>query len=103
MSIKNLLSSNMGRLRIAGFLEGLSLLVLMGWAMPMKYMYDQPEYVRMVGSVHGALFIGFLCMIFIVAEQKSWKYTDIPLKLFISCFIPFGTFYLDHKLLKNEQ
>ena len=99
----NLLKTSIGRLRIAGFLEGLSLLVLMGFAMPMKYIAGDPSYVRMIGSMHGALFILFVIQLYLTAEEKNWNYKDIPLKLMISCFIPFGTFYLDHKILKNLE
>ena len=99
----NLLKTSIGRLRIAGFLEGLSLLVLMGFAMPMKYIAGDPSYVRMIGSIHGALFILFAIQLYLTAEERNWNYKDIPLKLMISCFIPFGTFYLDHKILKNLE
>ena len=53
----NILNNNISRLRVVGFLEGLSLIVLMGFAMPMKYIWGDPSFVRMVGSIHGALFI----------------------------------------------
>jgi integral membrane protein len=96
-----MIQSNIGRLRIAGFLEGLSLIVLMGFAMPMKYIWGDPSFVRMIGSAHGALFILFAIQLYLTAEEKDWSYKDIPLKLMISCFIPFGTFYLDHKILKG--
>jgi integral membrane protein len=97
----NILNNNISRLRVAGFLEGLSLIVLMGFAMPMKYIWGDPSFVRMIGSVHGALFILFAVQLYLTAEEKNWSYKDLPLKLMISCFIPFGTFYLDHKILKG--
>jgi integral membrane protein len=98
-----LLKTSIGRLRIAGILEGLSLIVLMGFAMPMKYIWGDPSFVRMIGSIHGALFILFAIQLYLTAEEKNWKYQDLPLKLMISCFIPFGTFYLDHKILKKME
>ena len=96
-----LLKSSIGRLRLAGFFEGLSLIVLMGFAMPMKYIFGDPSYVRMIGSIHGALFILFVIQLFLTTEEYKWKYSDLPLKLLISCFIPFGTFYLDYKVLNR--
>lgn len=98
-----LLKTSIGRLRIAGILEGLSLIVLMGFAMPMKYIWGDPSFVRMIGSIHGALFILFAIQLYLTAEEKNWKYKDLPLKLMISCFIPFGTFYLDHKILRKME
>jgi len=97
----NLFKSTISRLRLAGFLEGLSLIVLMGFAMPMKYIFGDPSYVRMVGSIHGGLFMLFVVQLYLTAKAKNWSYKDLPLKLMISCFIPFGTFYLDHKILKG--
>lgn len=97
----NLLKSSIDRLRIAGVLEGLSLIVLMGFAMPMKYVWGDPSYVRLIGSIHGALFILFVIQLYLTAEEENWSYKDIPLKLMISCFIPFGTFYLDYKILRK--
>lgn len=96
-----MIKTNISRLRVAGFFEGLSLIVLMGFAMPMKYIWGDPSYVRMIGSVHGALFILFVIQLYLTAEEEKWNYKDLPLKLMISCFIPFGTFYLDHKILKH--
>jgi len=97
----NLLKSNIGRLRIAGVLEGLSLILLVGFAMPLKYVWGDPSYVRIVGSIHGALFILFVIQLYLTSEEENWSYKDIPLKLLISCFIPFGTFYLDYKILSR--
>ena len=97
----NVFNTNISRLRLAGFLEGLSLIVLMGFAMPMKYIWGDPSFVRMIGSIHGALFVLFALQLFLTAEEKNWSYKDLPLKLIISCFIPFGTFYLDCKILKG--
>jgi integral membrane protein len=97
----NVFNTNISRLRLAGFLEGLSLIVLMGFAMPMKYFWGDPSFVRMIGSIHGALFVLFALQLFLTAEKKNWSYKDLPLKLMISCFIPFGTFYLDYKILKG--
>lgn len=96
--IKN---NSLGWLRLFGFFEGMSLLILMLFAMPMKYIWNDPSYVRLVGSMHGALFVLFIIQIYIVMRERNWDWNDIPLKLFISCFIPFGTFYLDFKILSK--
>lgn len=99
--MKKFYSTSLGRLRLAGFFEGLSLIVLMGFAMPMKYLFQDPIYVRMIGSIHGALFVLFILLLFLVSSERDWKWSGLPLKLFISCLIPFGTFYIDHKFLKQ--
>lgn len=45
-------------LRVAGILEGISCLALFGFAMPMKYVFDNPEFIRPTGMTHGVLFFG---------------------------------------------
>ena len=53
-------STSIGRVRLAGFIEGVSYITLLGIAMPLKYYADKPEYVRINGMIHGVLFI-ILC------------------------------------------
>jgi integral membrane protein len=97
-----LLKTNLGRLRILGFLEGFSLLALIFVAMPLKYFFDSPGLTKAIGPVHGALFIMFLINTVSVAVAKNWNFW-ITLKVVISCFLPFGTFYIDHKILSKIQ
>lgn len=82
--------------------EGISLLVLLFIAMPLKYMWEMPEYVRVVGMVHGVLFIAFVIVAILVTKQEKWNLSKF-IFCFIASFIPFGTFYLDAKLLKKQE
>jgi len=95
-----LFKTNIGRLRLIGLLEGISLLILAGIAVPLKYGFHQPSFVSKIGPVHGTLFLLFVFNTFSVAIQQKWKIT-ITAKLLLSCLIPFGTFYADHKFLKS--
>ena len=52
--------------RKVALLEGISLIVLMGIAMPLKYVWDQPEAVRIVGWIHGILFIVYIWILFLL-------------------------------------
>lgn len=81
--------------------EGVSYLVLLGIAMPLKYMADMPMAVRVVGSAHGALFVAFLILAFLVKEDLNKSFGWL-LKAFIVSIVPFGTFVFD-KELKAEQ
>lgn len=86
-------------LRIVAFLEGLSFLVLMGIAMPLKYYADSPKAVEIVGMAHGVLFVLY-CLNVIFAHIKfSWTYKKTALALLAS-ILPFGTFYADIKLFR---
>lgn len=98
----NMFSSIINRLRLTGFFEGISFLILLFIAMPLKYIWDLPLAVRIVGSVHGFLFILFIYYIFQVSIEKSWTRREVMLAL-LSSVIPFGTFYADNRLFKKYQ
>ncbi|OTG67686.1 DUF3817 domain-containing protein [Acinetobacter silvestris] len=93
---------NIKSLRVVGFLEGISFLLLLLIAMPMKYIWDNPIMVKYVGMGHGILFIAFLAVLFVVCEKQKWS-----IKMFIfgliASILPFGPFVFDHKLKKLEQ
>ncbi|TXB65189.1 DUF3817 domain-containing protein [Vicingus serpentipes] len=88
-------------LRVIALLEGLSFLILLGIAMPLKYMLDKPEMVRIVGMAHGVLFIAYIILVIIVRELKKWNLKQTFLAL-IASILPFGTFYADKKLFKTS-
>ena len=90
-----------GWLRKIGIAEGISFLVLLGIAMPLKYLMDQPMAVKIFGWAHGILFVAFLVL--------AWEYKtdrDKNLKWFATAFlaaiIPTGTFFFDKKLKQEE-
>jgi integral membrane protein len=89
------------RLRIVGFFEGISALLLFGVAMPLKYRYDMPEAVREIGLIHGILFLLFIAALGLVVATRG-----LPRRLIIGSMIasvvPGGTFVLDHHLRKLE-
>lgn len=97
-----LLETKIGRLRILGFLEGLSLLALVFVAMPMKYLYNDPSLVKTLGPIHGALFVLFMLAALAVGVREHWK-LKTGFIIFLSSFIPFGNFYIDHKIFKPVQ
>ena len=84
-------------LRLVGFLEGLSFLLLVFIAMPMKYIWDQPLLVKYVGMGHGVLFIVFLLVLFAVCERQKWSLKMFLLG-FMASILPFGPFLFYHKL-----
>ncbi len=93
---------NIQTLRAVGFLEGLSFLLLLFIAMPMKYMWGNPILVKYVGMGHGVLFVAFLAVLFVVCEKQKWSLNMFVLGL-IASIMPFGPFVFDHKLKKLEQ
>jgi integral membrane protein len=87
--------------RIIALLEGISFLVLLFIAMPLKYIMDQPLPVRITGMAHGVLFIAFIFYLMLVKSEFNWS-AKKTLVAFIASLLPFGTFVLDAKVLKKE-
>lgn len=94
--LSTLIKSSLGRLRIVAVLEGISFLILLGVAMPLKYLAGIPEVVRVVGMAHGVLFVLYVVLLIQVAVENNWSFKKSILA-FIASFIPFGTFYADAK------
>lgn len=86
--------------RVVAFLEGLSFLILLLIAMPLKYVFDLPIAVRVVGSVHGLLFLLFIPALFRAAMTCDWPLRR-SLLAFVASLVPGGTFVLD-RALKRE-
>jgi len=95
-----------GRLRLYAFLEGISLLVLVFIAVPLKYILHNPTWVKAIGPIHGALFLLFIFNALRTGIEQKWKFGETTWKVIVACFIPFGTFYIDWKILRaieNEE
>ena len=93
---------NIKSLRAIGFLEGISFLLLLFIAMPMKYVWGNPILVKYVCMGHGVLFIAFLVILFVVCEKQKWSLKMFILGLMAS-ILPFGPFVFDHKLKKLDH
>jgi len=92
----SLLSSNIGRLRVIGFLEGVSYLLLMGVAMPLKYIWDMPGANIGIGYAHGFLFILYCILVLPAKFEKKWN-LKITFFVLLASLLPFGTFIADKK------
>jgi integral membrane protein len=89
-------------LRIIAFLEGISFLVLLIIAMPLKYYFDEPNPVKIVGMAHGVLFVLYILTLLVVHVSYKWTIGK-TIGAFIASFIPFGTFYADKKWFRTEK
>jgi len=95
--------SPIGRLRLLALAEGISLLLLIGVAVPLKHFYGNPALVRALGPVHGLLFVLFVLNTLRVGVEYGWRFATTTWKVLLACIIPFGTFYVDHKILAPLQ
>ena len=85
--------------KIIAILEGISFLLLLGIAMPLKYVYGLPAMTQIVGMAHGLLFIAYVIMVVLMRKQLNWNLKITALALTASV-LPFGPFVVDRKLLK---
>lgn len=85
------------RLRILGLIEGVSFLVLLGIAMPLKYAWDMPMAVKIVGWTHGMLFIGFAALLIYAMILARWSLRRGAL-VFVAALVPFGPFLIDRRI-----
>jgi integral membrane protein len=86
--------------RIVSVLEGVSYLLLLFIATPIKYVLGIDTYVKMLGMPHGILFIGYVILAFMLKSELEWK-SKTTLIVMLASVIPFGTFYIDKKYLRN--
>ena len=102
MNLPYLLHSPVGRLRLLGLLEGLSLLLLIGVAVPLKHLYGDPSLVRAIGPLHGLLFLLYLLNTLRVGVEQRWR-SQTTWKVLLASVVPFGTFYVERKILAPLQ
>ena len=81
-------------------IEGISFLILLCIAMPLKYAYGQPEMVRYVGSLHGVLTIVYIYLLVTVTAQLKWS-LKTALLAFIASPVPFGMLYAEFKIFRK--
>ena len=97
-----LLKTNIGRLRIIGFFEGVSFLLLMGVGMPLKYYGGYPHATQDIGMAHGILFIGYVISVFPARKDLKWS-NSITFWVLLASVIPFGTFIADYRLFRKYK
>ena len=89
-------------LRWAALFEGSSLLLLLFVAVPLKYYAGIPEAVKIIGPLHGILFLSFIVLLFSHSAKNELSVVKTMIG-FIASFIPFGTFVFKAKILKVES
>jgi integral membrane protein len=96
------LNSPVGRVRVMGFFEAMSFLILLFVAMPLKYIYDRPEAVYYVGWAHGVLFISYAAVTFIAWGGGHLNSKHVGMAALASV-LPFGPFVIDRRMKAVEK
>lgn len=97
------LKSSIGRFLFTGILEGISYVVLLFIAMPLKYIANKPMAVEITGMIHGILFVLYCILLLMAMIEHKWSIGK-GIIAFIASLIPFGAFFLERILkIKNPQ
>jgi len=88
-------------LRFIGISEGISFLILLVIAMPLKYYFAFPFAVKITGWAHGGLFIAYIVIVLASVKTMRWGFFNVIIALAAS-LIPFGTFFLDKSWKRRE-
>lgn len=97
-----LFNNTLGRFRFIVIAEGISYLLLLFVAMPLKYFASQPLPVKYLGWVHGILFMFYCFFLLLVWLKYKWSLSKVVIA-FIAALLPFATFILDRKLKKEQN
>lgn len=89
-------------LRKTGIAEGISFLVLLLIAMPLKYLYNMPLAVKYTGWAHGFLFVVYVMLAYYTKEVYGWPFKRFLLA-FVAAWLPLGTFFFDGRLKWEEK
>ena len=87
--------------RLITLLEGLSYILLLFIAVPLKYGAGDDFLFILLGMPHGILFMLYLVLAFYLKDSYKWKWQQTAI-VFLASIVPFGTFYVDRKYLKDK-
>ncbi len=96
------LNTAIGRLRLVGWLEGCSFLLLLGVAMPLKYLAGQPMAVKIVGWGHGVLFMLYALALLQAMLTHRWSLLRAA-GLMTAAIVPMGPFFADRELREDSE
>jgi|SRR6185436_4902145 len=94
-------NNSLNHFRFIAIAEGISFLILLFIAVPLKYFAGFPHAVLYAGWVHGILFIAFCILLLVVKIKYKWNFKKTIIAL-VASLLPFGTFILDAKILRKE-
>ena len=85
--------------RVVSFLEGVSYLLLLFVAVPIKYFNGDDSFVKLLGMPHGLFFMLYIILAIVIQKQMKWNAKNLGIVMLAS-IIPFGTFYIDKRYLR---
>ena len=94
-------TSPVGRLRAVALAEGVSFLVLLGIAMPLRHLAGMPLAVHIAGPIHGILFIAVCFVLSRTAGELGWSRRQV-ITVVAAALLPFGPFVIDRRLARLD-
>ncbi|WP_219416629.1 DUF3817 domain-containing protein [Pseudonocardia nigra] len=88
--------------RVAAWVTGVGLLALVFVAMPLKYFFDQPGPVAVVGVTHGFLYMLYIVCTLLLAERCRWKPFD-ALLILLAGTIPIASFVAERRVTQRVR
>ena len=88
-------------LRIIAWGEGTSFLLILFVSMPLKYIWEMPMANKIIGYVHGVLFILYIITVWLIAEKREWS-TRVRVISLVAPLIPFGAFWADRRIFARK-
>ncbi len=92
--------SELQKFRLINKIEGISFIILIFIAMPLKYSFGYPIATKVVGMLHGLLVFAFIYQIIEAKKEAGFTLKETALYSLLS-LIPFGSFYTDRLLAKK--
>ncbi|MDQ8003555.1 MAG: DUF3817 domain-containing protein [Pedobacter sp.] len=93
--------SSLNLFRKVALAEGISYILLLFIAMPLKYWADMPLAVKYVGWAHGLLFVLYIACLVMAWQERKWSFLKVVM-LFIASLLPFVPFYVEKKLKEED-
>ena len=94
------MSKSLKLFRRVSWAEGLSFIILLFIAMPLKYAFGFPLAVKVVGWTHGLLFMAYMAVGLRTAQEEKWS-TELIVQAGLASVVPFGPFILDRRLAQD--
>jgi integral membrane protein len=88
--------------RVAAWVTGIGLLVLVFIAMPLKYFFDEPRLVSLVGMLHGFLYMAYIVCTLILAERCRWRPLDAVIIL-LAGTVPIASFVAERQVTRRVR
>ena len=83
--------------RVAAWVTGIGLVILVFVAMPLKYFFGQPLLVAVVGMAHGFLYMAYIVITLLLAERCRWRPVD-ALVILVAGTIPLASFFAERRV-----